>query len=129
MNDPQTSTDAISPSPRDAVSVQVNASRPSKASFVVALIALILSWFASFYSPIAARQAAARGDYDQVYTFAAIAWPIVIALDLAALALGIVGARRPVGKVRSGAAIAIGATGVIGFFVFYAGSLLAPTIT
>jgi len=42
----------------------------------------------------------------------------VLVLDLAALILGIRGARQPTGKVLSGAAIGIGATGALGVLVY-----------
>jgi hypothetical protein len=42
----------------------------------------------------------------------------VLALDLAALILGARGARQSIGKVLSGAAIGIGATGTLGVLVY-----------
>lgn len=87
-------------------------------AFTVALIALVASWVSYAVGPAAGRQAIARGDVGNVFTVLIAAWAITIALDLVAIALGVIGARRPVGKVLSGAAIGIGATGVLGLLAY-----------
>lgn len=88
------------------------------AAFAFALLGLVGSWIAAIAGPAAARQAIDRGDYDNVFTVLITAWSITIGLDLVAMVLGAIGARRPAGKVLCGVAIGIAATGVLGLLVY-----------
>ncbi|MDO5744963.1 MAG: hypothetical protein Q4P23_10900 [Micrococcaceae bacterium] len=84
------------------------------AAFAVALIALVSSWVAPVIVGTVARDAIVRHDMESFYLTVLVAWGLVIVLNLLALLLGIICARRPTGKVLSGAVIAIGATGILG---------------
>jgi uncharacterized membrane protein len=90
----------------------------ARVAFTCALVAVVLTWFTTFAAPLAAQQAAARLDYDNIFTFWAVAWGTVLALDLVALILGARAARQVTGKVLAGAAIGIGATGSLGVLVY-----------
>lgn len=96
---------------------QLDSGKFGKIAIVFGILAVITSWVSSYVGPAAARQAIAQGDLDNVYTVQMTAWGVMIALDLVAIVLGALGARRPVGKVLSGAAIAIGVTGLLGLLV------------
>lgn len=84
------------------------------AAFAVALIALVSSWVAPVVVGTVARDAIVRHDMDSFYRTVLVAWGLVIVLNLLAMVLGVICARRPAGKVLSGAVIAIGATGILG---------------
>jgi hypothetical protein len=94
-----------------------SSSKVGGAAFVVALIALVVTLLAPSVGESSVREALARYDWENVYAILIPTWVIMIALDLVAIALGIIGARRPVGKVLSGAAIGIGATSLLGLLV------------
>ncbi len=117
MNAPKTFPDASSESLGQAVSTRPRAGLSARVAFVLALVAVVFTWLTSFAAPLAAQRAAARLDYDNIFTFWTIAWGIVLVLDLVALVLGARGARQPTGKVLSGVAIGIGATGALGVLV------------
>ena len=74
-------------------------------------------------TPWAARQAVARGDYDNVSTFPAIAWGVVLVLNALALIVGLIGVRQPTAMALSGAAIGIGAT-IVGMFIYVIGTVV-----
>lgn len=86
-------------------------------AFALALAAAVLGWVVTYAGPWSARQAAAKGNYDNLYTFSAVGWGIVVALYLVAIILGIMAMRRPTGKALAGAAVGIAIIGVLGFLV------------
>lgn len=117
MSDQQSSPEARSGSTAQPISSHQGAGQVAWAAFIAAAIGVALTWYTTFAGPVAAREAAARFDYDNIYTVTAIGWGIVTALNLIAVILGARGIRRPYGKALSGAAVGIGATGVLGFLV------------
>jgi len=106
---------AASTSPRSSV---------GRTAVAFAVIAAVLTWISAVVTPWAARQAVARGDYENIYTFPAVAWGIVLVFDALALILGLIGVRQPTAKALSGAAIGIGATGIVGVFVYVIGTVV-----
>ena len=115
MADQRTSPEARSGSPVQPVSSRPRAGKIAWAAFIAAAIGVVLTWYTTFAGPVAAREAAARFDYANIYTVAAIGWGIVTALNLIAVILGARGICLPYGKALSGAAVGIGATGILGF--------------
>ena len=73
--------------------------------------------FALQVTPWAARQAVARGDYDNVSTFPAIAWGVVLVLNALALIVGLIGVRQPTAMALSGATI-------VGMFIYVIGTVV-----
>lgn len=110
--------DASSESPAHANSPRPRANVTARAAVACALVAVVLTWFTTFAAPLAAQRAAARLDYGNIFTFWAVAWAVVLVLNLLALVLGARGARQATGKVLSGVAIGIGATGALGVLVY-----------
>lgn len=101
-----------------------------RTALAIALLAVVLGWISTFAGPFAARLAVARGDYGNIYVVQIVAWVTVAVFNVGALVLGIIGARRPVGKVLSGAAIGIGAVGLLGLVVTIIGMfLLTPLLS
>jgi len=49
---------------------------------------------------------------------------VVLVLDTLAVILGLIGVRQPTVKALSGAAIGIGATGIVGVFIYVIGTLV-----
>ncbi|RZU62990.1 hypothetical protein [Zhihengliuella halotolerans] len=87
-------------------------------AFVIGVISVLAGWIgemASFALLISGGDGMERAQLSFVVA------ALVVVLGLAALILGIIGARRPVGKALSGAAIAMGAIGVLGWFFSAAG--------
>jgi galactitol-specific phosphotransferase system IIC component len=75
------------------------------------------------------RQAVARYDYENVYTFPVITLGVALVLDAVALILGLIGVRQPTGKALSGAAIGIGVTGIAGVLIYVIGTtVIMPRI-
>jgi hypothetical protein len=99
-------------------SARTRADATAWTAVLTALAAVLLGYIATYVGPAATRQAAARGDYDNLFTYMAGSWSLAIALNLVALVLGIRGLRQPGGKALSGAAIALGATGILSFVVY-----------
>jgi len=95
-----------------------------RAAAVVAVIAAVLTWIAVVVTPWAARAAVARWDYDNVYTFPTMAVGTVLVLDALALILGLIGVRQPTAKALSSAAIGIGATNIVGVFIYVIGTFV-----
>lgn len=83
-------------------------------ALVFAIFSAVINWISLSVGPAAGRASAERGDYENVYTTLIALWIIMIIFAVVAIALGVKGARRANGKVLSGAAIGIGATGVLG---------------
>lgn len=104
--------------PWPAGSSPASSSKIAWAAFTVALIALVSGLVAGYLGPRSAKDAIGRGDFEGVFTVQITLWAITTTLNLAAFILAVLGARRPVGKVLSGAPIAIGATGVLGLLVY-----------
>jgi len=123
MGDPRTDSDAPSAVPVHAASTSPR-SDVGRAAVVVAVIAAVLTWITVVVTPWAARAAVARWDYDNVYTFPTIALGVVLVLDTLAVILGLIGVRQPTVKALSGAAIGIGATGIVGVFIYVIGTLV-----
>lgn len=99
---------------------EISPSRSGKfglAAIVVALIALIVTLMAPYVGKNGARDAMERGDFQDFYTAQLAIWSVMVALDLAAIGLGIIGSRRPAAKVLAGAAIGIGASSLLGLLV------------
>ncbi len=94
-------------------------------ALVAALIAVVFTWATSFLTPVIVTQTAARGDYQNVFMFPAIAWGVIIVLELVAVVAGIMGLRTPNCRARSGAALALGATGILGFLLKFGAYLLS----
>lgn len=88
------------------------------AALVLAIVGLAAGWFATTAGPAAGRQAIARGDIENAFTVLIAAWSMAMALNVAAIILGAVGARRPEGKVLSGVAIGIAAAGTAGLVAY-----------
>jgi hypothetical protein len=89
-------------------------SRYSTWGLGVGVVGLVAAWAMSFGWPILARHAVNAG---QVYGVGAIGWGVVVALNLVAAILGVLGSRRPTGKLAAGAAIALGVSGTATFVV------------
>ncbi|MGL3807236.1 hypothetical protein ACSYDW_14170 [Paeniglutamicibacter sp. R2-26] len=81
-------------------------------------MALATGWFASTAGPAAGREAIARGDIDNAFTVLVAAWSMAMTLNVTAIILGTMGARRPEGKVLSGAAIGIAAASTAGLIAY-----------
>ena len=117
MADPQTHRDA----PLEACSPSTP-SGVSWAALVTAVLGAMLVWVSVVVTPWAMRRAVSLSDYDSVYTFPVVTLAIVLVLDVLALALGLVGVRRPTGRALAGAAIGIAATGVLGLLIYVIGT-------
>ncbi len=123
MGDPQTHPDTPSAVPAHSASTSPRF-RVGRAALVFAVIAAVLAWISVVVTPWAMRRAVARYDYESVYTFPVITLGIVLVLDTLALILGLVGVRQPTAKAVSGAAIGIGATGIVGVFIYVIGTVV-----
>lgn len=99
-------------------SLRRHSSNMAWVAFAVSIFALISSWVSTYAGPRSAKAAIARGDYEGIFTVQIILWAIMLVCQLAAIVLGIVATRRPVGKVLAGVAIGIGASGVLGWLVY-----------
>lgn len=121
MGDSRTYSGAPSAVPVHAASTSQR-SDVGRAAVAVAVIAAVLTWVAVVVSPWAARAAAARGDYDNVYTIPIVAVVVVLVLDALAVILGFIGVRQPTAKALSGAAIGIGAMGMFGVLIYVIGT-------
>ena len=86
---------------------------------MLALSATVLMWITSYVGPLAARQAAARADYDNLYTVSIIGLGAVVVLSLIAVILGMRGVRKPAGNAMAGAAIGIGVIQFLGVLVTF----------
>lgn len=117
MNTSKTLTDNPSNGNTPREGVQSRSGKLGRVAIVVALIALIVTLMAPYVGENGAREAVARGDLGDVYTVQIAIWSVMVALDVAAIILGIIGSRRPTGKVPSGAAIGIGASSLLGLIV------------
>ncbi|TRW44548.1 hypothetical protein [Georgenia yuyongxinii] len=87
-------------------------------------MAAVLTWISVVVTPWAMRQAVARYDYENVYTFPVITLGMVLVLDSAAIFLGFLGIRQPTAKAMSGAAIGIGITGIVGLVIYVVGTVV-----
>jgi L-asparagine transporter-like permease len=92
------------------------------AALVTSVLATLLAWVSVVVTPWAMRRAVSAYDYDNIYTFPLVTLGTVLVLDVLGLILGIVGVRRPTGKVLSGAAIGIAATGIVGILIYIVGT-------
>lgn len=117
MNAAKTLSDTHSDGNIPRESTQARSGKIGRAAIVVALIALIVTLMAPYIGENGAREAIARGDLGNVYTVQLAIWSVMVALGLAAVALGVIGSRSPTGKVLSGVAIGIGASSVLGLLV------------
>lgn len=106
--------------PRDDVSAPQNSSSSpgfkysAQVSLVLALIAVILTWVNTYVIPITTRNAAASGDFANIYTFAIVSIGIVVVLHVLALGLGIFAAKRRSSLLLAGGGIALSVTGLVG---------------
>ena len=117
MNDSKTLSEIPSNGSTPQESSQSRSDKLGRAAIVVALFALIVTLIAPYVGENGAREAIMRGDLGGVYTVQIAIWSVMVALNLAAIILGVIGSRRPTGKVLSGAAIGIGASSVLGLLV------------
>jgi hypothetical protein len=117
MNTSKTLTDNPSNGNMPRESAQSHSGKLGRAAIVVAMIALIATLMAPYVGENGAREAVARGDLGDVYTVQIAIWSVMVALDVAAIVIGVLGSRRPAGKVLSGAAIGIGASSLLGLLV------------
>ncbi|GAA3512803.1 hypothetical protein GCM10022262_40950 [Georgenia daeguensis] len=92
------------------------------AALVTSVLATLLAWVSVVVTPWAMRRAVSAYDYDNIYTFPLVTLGTVLVLDVLGLILGLVGVRRPTGKVLSGAAIGIAATGIVGILIYVIGT-------
>ncbi|WP_345045397.1 hypothetical protein [Georgenia daeguensis] len=113
------------PHPDAPPAVPAHAARRSVvgwAALVTSVLATLLAWVSVVVTPWAMRRAVSAYDYDNIYTFPLVTLGTVLVLDVLGLILGLVGVRRPTGKVLSGAAIGIAATGIVGILIYVIGT-------
>jgi hypothetical protein len=100
------------------------------AALVPAVFAAGLMWVALVVTPWIMRDAVSRGDYGNVFTVPAILWGVVLVLHAVALTLGLTAVRQTGAKAKGGAAIAIGASGILGITIYLVGTLVVlPVIS
>ena len=87
---------------------------PATTGLILGILGAVGAWAMSLGWPVFVRHS---GNAAEIYSVAAVGWGLVIALDLGALVLGIMAVRRPIGRALSGAAIALGISGVFSFVV------------
>lgn len=119
MSEPQTHRDVPPETSPHSTKSRSRAGRGVWAGLVLALIATVLMWITSYVGPLAARQAAARADYDNLYTVSIIGLGAVVVLSLIAVILGMRGVRKPAGNAMAGAAIGIGVIQFLGVLVTF----------
>lgn len=86
------------------------------------VLSSMAAWVSVLVAPWAARRAVARLNYDNVYTIPIAVWSFAVVLGLAAVVLGGLSIRGPAARGVSGAAVALGASSILGVAVFVIGT-------
>src|SRR5690606_39215847 len=90
--------------------------RKARVAFVVAILGWVAVWTAIIATPWILRSSVRTGDYENVFVAPAIVLAIALALNAAALILGIIAIRNRahVGGFGGVASVAIAASGLAG---------------